>query len=176
MSITTKTGDNGKTSLLCGKRVFKDDIRIELCGTLDELCSYLGTAKSLIKGGKLKMSLEDIQRDLFVVGAEIAATPQYLNKLKKRVNNIYISKLEGLIAQWEAKKKFNANCFYLCGENPASSFFDLSRTTARKAERLAVTLKRKKILKNPDIIIYLNRLSDLLYLFVRAAEKKPKRK
>jgi ATP:cob(I)alamin adenosyltransferase len=176
MSITTKTGDSGKTSLFFGERVFKDNLRVQACGALDELCSFMGLAKSSIGSKSVKKIIEDIQRDLFIIGAETATSPKHFHKLEKRINGNFVSKLEKLIRHWESKKKFRACCFYLPGENPVSALFDISRTIARRAERMAVGLKRKKVLKNPDIVIYLNRLSDLLYLFARAYEKKSKRK
>lgn len=176
MSITTKTGDSGKTSLSFGERVFKDDLRVKAAGTLDELCSFMGLAKSLIYDKNTKKIIEDIQRDLFIIGAEVATLPKYLKKLGKRIDNSFVLKLENLIRRWESKKKFKAHCFYLPGENKTSSCFDVSRTIARRAERMLVGLKRKKILKNNYMVIYLNRLSDLLYLFARNYEKKPKRK
>jgi len=175
MSITTKTGDSGKTSLCFGERVFKDDLRVVACGTLDELCSSIGMAKSLIKDKATKKIAEDVQRDLFIIGTEVSTLSKSLGRLKKRINTNYVSKLEKLIKQWEGKKKFEACCFCLPGENPVSSSFDISRTIARRAERILVSLKRKKIIKNPDIIIYLNRLSDLLYLLARNYEKSPKK-
>lgn len=176
MSITTKTGDNGKTSLSFGQRVFKDDLRVEAYGTLDELCSFLGLSKSLVKDRATKEIVEDIQRDLFVMGAEIATLPKYFNRLQKRINTGYVVKLEKLIREWESKKKFKACCFYLPGENTISSSFDVSRTIARRAERMLVGLKRKNIIKNSDMVIYLNRLSDLLFLFARNSEKRPRKK
>lgn len=176
MSITTKTGDSGKTSLLRGERVFKDDLRVVACGTLDELCSSMGMAKSLVKDKRAKEILGGIQRDLFVIGAEIVTGQKRLSKLKERINADFVSKLEKLIRHFEGKKKSEPCCFCLPGENPISSSFDISRTIARRAERVLVALKRKKVIKNPDIIIYLNRLSDLLYLFARDYEKKPKKK
>lgn len=174
MSITTKTGDSGKTSLFFGQRVFKNDLRVEAYGTLDELCSFMGATKSLLRDKSAKKIIEDIQHDLFILGAEIATPPRYLNKLEKRINNSFVLKLDRRIRQWESKKKFESCCFCLPGENPVSSFFDVSRTVARRAERILVALKRKKSVKNPDIVIYVNRLSDLLYLFARNYEKKPK--
>ena len=175
MGITTKTGDNGKTSLSFGEIVFKDDLRVVACGTIDELCSSMGLGKSLVRDKVTKEIVEGIQCDLFIIGAEIATPQKFLNKLKKRINTKYVSKLEKFIKQWEGKKKFESRCFCLPGENQISSSFDVSRTVARRAERVLVTLKRKKIIKNPDIIIYLNRLSDLLYLFARDYEKRLKK-
>jgi ATP:cob(I)alamin adenosyltransferase len=176
MGITTKTGDSGKTSLLFGKKIPKDDLRVEACGTLDELCSFLGMAKSLITERGLKSVIESIQKDLFVIGTEVAAAPKHLNKLKKRITKNSVSKMDELIGSWEVKNRSRATCFCLPGENLVSSSFDISRTIARRAERTLVTLKRKKIVSNGDIIVYLNRLSDLLYLFARSYGQKTKTK
>jgi ATP:cob(I)alamin adenosyltransferase len=175
MSITTKTGDSGKTSLYFGPRVPKDDLRIETYGTLDELCSFLGLAKSFVKDRETKDVLEAVQRDLFIIGAEIATLPNFFAKLKERINNNHIGKLETLISALESKKKFRDGCFYLPGENFLSSSFDIARVITRRAERRAVTLKKKRIIRNGKIIIYLNRLSDLLYLFARSCEQKSKK-
>ena len=81
MAVTTKTGDKGRTSLLFGGRVSKDHIRIEFYGPLDELCSYLGLAKAQLRKKKERDVLESVQRDLFVIGAELATKTQYLKKL-----------------------------------------------------------------------------------------------
>ena len=172
MSITTKTGDQGITSLYGGARVPKDDLRVELYGSLDELCSFLGSCKSLIRQKKQKKLLESIQKELFILGSEIAAKAKLLSKLKKRINNRHIINLEKEIKAIEKKNILQECCFYLPGENFLSAALDISRTVARRVERQVVTLKRKKLLKNPYILIYLNRLSDLLYLLARAHEKK----
>ncbi|MDD4955883.1 MAG: cob(I)yrinic acid a,c-diamide adenosyltransferase [Candidatus Omnitrophica bacterium] len=176
MSITTKTGDNGKTSLLFGERASKSDLRVKAIGTLDELCSFMGLSKSLLRDKGVKKIIEDIQRDLFIIGAETATLPKYLYKLEKRIDKRFVLKLDELLRQWENKNKFKSRCFYLPGENIISSSFDVSRAVARRAERELVTLEGKKGIKNPDMLIYLNRLSDLLYLFARNYENKPKRK
>jgi ATP:cob(I)alamin adenosyltransferase len=172
VSITTKKGDKGLTQLACGRKVGKDDIRIDACGTLDELCSFLGLAKSLIKNRSTKKLLEDIQKDLFVLGAEIATQAKFLNRLKERIDNNYVKRLEDNIKHLERELKLKECCFLLPGENFISGTLDVARTIARRAERKIVTLKNKKILKNPQILIYLNRLSNLLYLLARVCEKK----
>lgn len=173
MGITTKTGDKGITSLYLGGRVRKDDIRVDTCGTLDELCSFLGLLKSLTKYKKTKALLEAIQKDLFVAGAEVATTTKHVNSLKKRINKSCVKELEKNIEELERKKVFEGRCFRLPGENLMSGIFDVTRTLARNAERKAVALKAKGMLKNTDLLIYLNRLSDLLYLLARQAEKNP---
>ena len=171
MGITTKTGDKGTTSLCHGVRVNKDDIRVDAFGTLDELCSSLGLSKSLIRDEKNKKLIGAIQQDLFVICAELASKPAFLAKLEKRVGRGYIDRLENIIAGLEKRKTFKECCFYLPGENQVSSTLDIARTVARRAERIIVTLKRKGILLNDYILVYLNRLSDLLYLLARSYTK-----
>jgi ATP:cob(I)alamin adenosyltransferase len=171
MGITTKKGDQGITSLYSGERVSKDDIRVEAYGTLDELCSFLGLSKSLIKNRKAKRLLESIQQDLFVIGAELAVNRKFFSKLEKRINNSYIGRLEKITVDLEKKKQFKECCFYLPGENCVCATLDIARTVTRRAERLVVTLKKKGILLNSFILIYLNRLSDLLYLLARSYGK-----
>ncbi len=172
MSITTKKGDKGLTQLTCGQSVKKDDIRMDACGTLDELCSFLGLAKSLISNRNTKKLLELIQKDLFIIGAEIATQVKFINRLKNRIDNNYVKRLEDNINILERRLKLRERCFLLPGENFISAVLDVARTICRRAERRIVTLKNKKVLKNPRILIYLNRLSDLLYLLARAYEKK----
>lgn len=167
MTITTKIGDKGFTSLLFGGCDKKDSLRIESCGALDELCSFLGLAKSLIKDKNGKILIENIQKDLFVIGAEIGTKESFIYKLNRRISRKDIKSLEALIASFEGKYTSKHCQFVLPGENTISAVLDIARTMARKAERRAVALKNKKFLKNPGIIIYMNRLSDLLFLMAR---------
>ncbi len=173
MSITTKKGDKGKTSLLGLKRVSKDNIRIDACGTLDELCSFLGLCKCAVNSGRTRKIIENIQQDLFIIGSEIVCGRMALRKIKKRIGKEKIKELEKNIIACEKNRKPESRSFSIPGKNITSGFLDVARTIARKFERKAVTLKRKKIINNPNILIYLNRLSDLLFLFARLYEKKP---
>jgi cob(I)alamin adenosyltransferase len=175
MSITTKQGDKGMTSLLWGRQVRKDDIRVEAGGALDELCSYLGLARSLISEGAAKKILEDIQKDLFVMGAEITAGRKFSGRLKNRIDNNYTKRLEGSIKGLEKKIKLGGHCFLLPGENLVSAVLDVCRTVARRTERIIVTLKHKNMANNPHTLTYLNRLSDLLYLLARCHEKRQRK-
>ena len=168
MSIVTKKGDKGITSLCHGVRVSKDDIRVHAFGTLDELCSSLGLSKSLIKDQEHKKLIESIQKDLFVICTELATEKKFFPKLEKRIDKAYINRIEGVITNLEKNKLLNQNCFCLPGENQVSSTLDIARSITRRGERLAVTLKRKGILFNDGILVYLNRLSDLLYLLARS--------
>jgi len=165
VSITTKKGDKGLTQLCWGKKIRKDNICVDACGTLDELCSFLGLAKSLIKNRNTKKLLEGIQKDLFVIGAEIATQAKFLNRLEDKIDNNYVKRLEDNIRYLERELKLKECCFLLPGENFISGTFDVARTICRRSER------RIAALKNPQILIYLNRLSDLLYLLARAHEK-----
>lgn len=171
MGITTKKGDDGMTSLLNGKRVMKNDPRVETYGTLEELSSFLGAAKSLIGEKNTKELLETIQRDLFVMGSEIATEETSLDKLKQRIGEKEINRLEQAINGFEKKEIFEECCFYLSGDNLVSSVFEIARTVCRRAERNIVALKQKKKIQNKYIWIYLNRVSDLLYLLARFYEK-----
>ena len=172
MGIVTKKGDKGKTSLYQGKRVSKDHIRMETCGTIDELSSYLGLAKSMIRNRKIGGIIESIQKDLFILGTEIVTETKTLNKLKRRIDSSFIDCLEKAILDLEEKKGLRIRCFQLPGASSASSVLDISRTIARRLERRVTTLGRKKFLSNKCILIYLNRLSDLLYLLARFSSTK----
>ncbi|MBI5873677.1 MAG: cob(I)yrinic acid a,c-diamide adenosyltransferase [Candidatus Omnitrophica bacterium] len=170
MAIVTKKGDKGWTSLFLGGMVAKDDPRVELDGTLDELCSFLGTAKSLAKKRSLRSQLEALQKDLFIIGAEVATAAAFLNKLKNKIGESDIRRLEDAICALEDRRRPAARIFCLPGKNLLSSVLDVCRTIARRAERRAVTAFKKKAIRSRLILIYLNRLSDLLYLLARACE------
>jgi len=171
MGITTRKGDDGMTSLVNGKRVMKDDPQIEAYGALEELSAFLGAAKSLIKEKKVKSLLESIQRDLFVIGSKIAAEEASLGELEQKISKKEVNRLEQAIIDFEKKGIFEECCFYLSGDNFVSSIFEIARTVGRRAERNIITLKQKKKVKNKYIWIYLNRVSDLLYLLARFYEK-----
>ena len=170
MSIVTKTGDSGTTSLLHGRRVKKTSLWIEIFGLLDEINSFLGLAKSLIRERAIKKIIEKIQKELFVIGREVGTAVSSLTSLKRRISSGDIRSLELSIERLE--KKFKRKGFILPGKNTVSAHLDVTRSLVRRLERRMLTLKNKKMLKNNDIAIYLNRLSDLVYLLARAHDKK----
>lgn len=172
MSVTTKRGDAGQTDLLFKERVDKDDLRIELFGCLDECGAHLGMARSQIKEKHINAMLETIQRELFVIGAEIATLEANLGQLKKRVDDGYVKRIEAAIADFEKEKNYEECCFYLPGENLTSTTLDVARTVARRLERRLVTFKKQNLLTNPHILIYVNRLSDLLFILSRRYESR----
>ncbi|MFA5085102.1 MAG: cob(I)yrinic acid a,c-diamide adenosyltransferase [Candidatus Omnitrophota bacterium] len=172
MGIATKTGDKGKTSLYCGKRVDKDDIRVEICGAIDEVSSFLGMAKNVSKDKNTKKVVHSVQKDLILLGAEVATSAAGSYKIKKKIGAGSICILEREIDCLEGKCNIKIRSFCIPGAGAASSALDVARTVTRRAERRSVTLQKKGMIKNPNIVIYLNRLSDLLYLLARANEKK----
>ena len=166
MSIVTKTGDKGKTCLYAGGRISKDDIRMEACGCVDELCSFLGLARSVVSRRNAKLILQDIQQDLFLIGAELGTDSRQLRKLIVRISGPHIAKLDRHIARLEPKARLTRR-FVLPGNSLPSAVLDVARAIARRTERRVVTLSRRKRLKNPHIMVYLNRLSDLLFILAR---------
>jgi cob(I)alamin adenosyltransferase len=170
MRICTKTGDKGTTSLLYGSRVKKNNLRIEACGALDELNSFLGLCKPLLKNRTIKDLIKKIQQNLFLIGSEIATTASSVYKLRKRINREDVGNLERYIEKLECKQKDHS--FVIPGKNTLSATFDVARSVTRRVERRIVALKSKGSVKNGYILMYLNRLSDLLYLLARSYEKR----
>ena len=171
MKIATKKGDNGKTHIYPCRIVDKDHIRVESCGDLDELCSFLGMSRSIVKDKNTRKLIESVQRGLFKIGSEIATELKYQDELKDRINAADLDAIEEAIEAMESKYIFEGGSFYLPGEGIASSALDVSRAIARRVERRIVSLNKKGITKNKFILIYMNRLSDLLYLLARRHEK-----
>ncbi len=170
MSVATKKGDQGRTDLYLGRRISKDHLRVEVFGCLDELCAFLGLVRSLLKDEDVSRLLETIQRELFIIGAEAAVTPGNIRKLKRRIDESYVERLDRALAEFEKDAHFEACCFYLPGENMLACSFDIARTVARRTERRLVTLKNRGMIRNPHILAYINRLSDLLFVLSRYYE------
>jgi len=158
MKISTKRGDNGTTSLLYGSRVKKDSLRIEACGALDELNSFLGLCKNRLKNKKWVNLITRIQKDLFLAGSETVCRGNDAFRLRKKIGCGEVRQLERSIEELERRHKCGA--FVLPGANDISAHLDIARTVARRAERRVVAL------------VYLNRLSDLLFLLARSCESR----
>jgi ATP:cob(I)alamin adenosyltransferase len=159
-SVVTKKGDEGYTYAYSGYRLGKDDLRIETIGRMDELNAFLGMAKSLIKDKKGKDILERIQNDLFIMETQFSGEGS--KRVKKHISPDDIVHLEDDIKRLE--KKFRFTGFIIPGDNLLSSVLHVARTLARRVEHEMVFLRNKKISKGKNILIYLNRLSDLLFL------------
>jgi cob(I)alamin adenosyltransferase len=168
MSIVTKKGDDGTTRLLYGETISKADLQVEAYGTIDELNAFLGLARAHCEDGDTKQVLENLQRETFIVGAELATPDDHRHKLKQRVSPEMTSALESLIAQIETLPGL-LDDWALPGATLAGSTLDVARVTSRRAERCAVRLAEHDRL-DAEVLRYLNRLSDLLWLLGRRIE------
>jgi cob(I)alamin adenosyltransferase len=175
--IYTKTGDDGTTGLLYGGRVPKSDLVTEAYGTTDEAVAALGMARALCEDESLRRDLLVLQRELFVVGADLAANPKQRKKLDPEVSLV----TEGMVNRLEARiddlveQRPLPERFIVPGANPGSAALDTARSVTRRAERQVVALERAEREVNPQVRRYLNRLSDLLFVLARwqAGESEP---
>ena len=173
--IYTKTGDDGTTGLLYGGRVPKDDAATEAYGTTDEAVAVLGLARASADG--LSEEILALQRELFVVGADLATNPAERAKLQPGVSLVtaeMTERLERRIDDLVAERAL-PQAFIVPGANAASAALDLARSVIRRAERNVVALEREGRDVNPEVRRYLNRLSDLVFVLARrqAGEDEP---
>lgn len=170
MKIYTKTGDKGKTSLYDSIRVDKDSIRVEAYGTVDELNSYLGMARSFCEDEEIKLILFNIQRRLFDVAGELATLDS--SKFPEKINEDNIKSLEKIIDSYLLKmNKDEAFKFIIPGSNKSSATLHVARTICRRAERRILTLSKTEEISTL-LIKYINRLSDVIYTLARFLETK----
>lgn len=170
MSIATKRGDGGQTGLAGGIRVSKTHPRVECYGTIDELISQLGFARSICADTEVKKKIENIQRELYKVGSAIA-TPLESKKAPPETTAEMVDALEDEVHRIEAEPGVLAD-WSLPGALPDAAAIDVARTICRRAERLSTGLMEAGMLPNPQILAYLNRLSDLLWLLARLVESR----
>jgi cob(I)alamin adenosyltransferase len=175
MSIATKTGDDGTTGLMYGRRVSKTDARVEACGTIDELNSALGMARATATEKFVSDNLFWIQKSLVDVMGEAGVLTQDLPRYVKGgfslVTPEMTAKLDVLVKEIESQN-VSFKHWATPGENKSSAALDMARTICRRAERRVCALREAGELPNAEIVIYLNRLSDLLWLFARWMEAK----
>lgn len=162
--IYTKTGDQGETALGDGARVPKDHPRVAAYGSVDELNAVLGLLLTQLADAKLVAQLRGIQNDLFDVGADLCRPPAP-SETVLRVRPEQAARLEQAIDAANERLQ-PLRSFVLPGGSPAAAWCHLARTVCRRAERDVVTLARSEAV-NPQVIIYLNRLSDLLFVLAR---------
>jgi cob(I)alamin adenosyltransferase len=176
MSIVTKKGDDGRTFLLTGEEVNKDALRIEAFGTVDELNSFLGVARALIDPLEgeafqtLSREVQELQVELFQLGAELACAAGSPAIMVEPVDADRVAAIEQRIAALEASVKLPPS-FVIPGGTRASAMMDVARTVARRLERRVVALAHAGEYANAHGLIYLNRLSDYLFMLARAIEK-----
>lgn len=163
MSICTKTGDKGETSLYTGQRIAKDSLRVESYGSVDEINSALAMAKAASAKKEIKETIETVQKlnmslmaDLASIGAAPLITEKEVGILEKKITD-----LEEVLPPLKA--------FILPGDTLCGSFLDLARTTARRAERRVLALAQSEVVPKQDKL-FLNRLSDLCFLLMRFEE------
>ena len=168
MSIATKRGDAGQTDLVGKIRVSKSELRVECYGTIDELGAALGFARSVCDDVEVRELCKDLQRELFKIGSAVATPPEskvappeidagMAARLDAEVRRI--EALPGIVGDWT-----------LPGELPAGAALDVARAVCRRAERTAVRLRESGASLKPNVLVYLNRLSDLLWLLGRLVE------
>jgi cob(I)alamin adenosyltransferase len=179
MSIVTRTGDRGTTGLMYHRRVAKHHPRVEAYGSVDELNAALGLARATATERTLRRQLLEIQQDLVTVMGELATPaadrPRYAKDGFKLVTPALTAKLDQLAAGLEARHTFTG--WVMPGETRAGAALDLARTVGRRAERRVCALHELGELGNDEIIVFLNRLADVLWLLARQADapKKTKR-
>jgi cob(I)alamin adenosyltransferase len=175
MSIATKTGDSGTTGLMYGRRIPKNHPRVEAYGTVDELNAALGMARATATDDFVARNLPAIQKDLIVLMGELGVLPEDLPRYVKDgyslVTTPMTAPLDALVKEIESQN-VTFKGWATPGATLHSAALDVARTVCRRAERRVCALKESGGTVNPEIIIYLNRLSDLLWLFARWVETK----
>jgi cob(I)alamin adenosyltransferase len=173
MSIATRTGDNGKTSLMYGRRVAKFDLRVETYGTVDELNAALGLARAQAELPLVRDELLRIQKQLVALMGELAVAPEdaerYARDKYPKLTEEMLQHLDDLVAQIE-QEKISFEGWATPGASVASAALDVARTVCRRAERLVAELASTNEMMDSLVIKYLNRLSDLLWLLARYTE------
>jgi len=175
MSIVTKTGDKGETSLMYGRRVSKADPRVDAYGCIDELTAALGLARSFSTDKFLSDEISAAQKDLVVVMGELATTPadreRYVNDGFHVTTAGMVDRITAVILELEKDKWLYPKHWVIPGGTTLSAALDFARTTCRRAERHIATFGAGEKNFNPEILRYLNRLSDLCWILARYAEK-----
>ena len=175
VSIVTKTGDKGETSLMYGRRVPKSDARVDAYGGIDELTAALGLARSLTGHKFVSDQILAAQKDLIVVMGELATAPADRDRFLKDGFHLtttdMVDRLTGVIFDLEKDRSLYPKDWVLPGGSPVSAALDFARTTCRRVERHIAAFSAAEESFNPEILRYLNRLADLCWVLARYAEK-----
>lgn len=171
MRLSTKTGDDGTTGLLHGGRVDKHDLRTAAYGTVDETCSALGLARAELVGDLAERVLE-VQRELFVVGAQLATLAEHWDRLVAGVSRVDEAMVDAIEARTDAcvARHPIPQHFVVPGGNRPAAALDLARTVCRRAERHVVAMDRADMLPDRVPLRYLNRCADYLFALAREVE------
>ena len=168
MSISTKRGDTGQTGLAGGIRVSKAELRVESYGSVDELNTFLGFARSICRDKEIATWTETIQRTLFRLGSALA-TPPESKKEPPVISSEDVDMLTGLVHKIEATEGILSD-WSIAGAHPESAAYEVARTVCRRAERNVVRFVESGGMVKPEVLAYLNRLSDVLWIFGRLIE------
>ncbi len=171
--VYTKQGDKGETGLLYGGRVSKNDPRTEAYGTVDEAVSLMGLARALSQDARVKEVTLALQRELFTVGAELATDASKYDYFLKHFSPVtpeMTLQLERYIDELSAQVQL-PRAFVIPGASPASGAMDSARAVLRRAERRVVALRDAGLLANPELIPYLNRAADLIFMLARFEDR-----
>ncbi len=169
--VTTGTGDAGYTGLLGSERVAKYDPRPDTFGTVDEATSALGLARATTQDPKVKEIIYRIQNELYLLMGELATTPENYEKMGLRMTADHVHWLEQVEESLKQEVEI-PNKFIIPGDTLDGAALDLARTIIRRAERMAVKLLHDGVIQNGEVIRYLNRLSDLVFILARYIEVK----
>ncbi|MFQ6110610.1 MAG: cob(I)yrinic acid a,c-diamide adenosyltransferase [Nitrospinota bacterium] len=169
MSITTRGGDKGDTSLLFGERVPKYHLQCESYGAVYEAMAALGLARSLVKNEGLKGEVLRIQQELVILNGELAAPKGRAGELEKKVTDDMLQRLDEAVRRYE--EHIHLTDWTMAGASPGSAALDLATTIIRRAERWVVRMRDEGFIENPILLKYINRLSDVTFLMAREAEK-----
>jgi cob(I)alamin adenosyltransferase len=178
MSIVTKTGDKGETSLMYGRRVSKADPHVDAYGCIDELTAALGLTRSICSEKFVSEQIFAVQKELIIVMGELATTPQdrerYLKDGFHVTTAAMVNRITAVIVELEKDKSLYPKDWVIPGGTAVSAALDFARTTCRRAERHVAAQVADEQRFNPEILRYLNRLSDLCWILARYAEKNVK--
>jgi cob(I)alamin adenosyltransferase len=176
VSIVTKTGDKGETSLMYGHRLSKNDARVDAYGCVDEVTAALGLARSISPDKFVSDEVFAVQRDLIVIMGELAVAPadreRYVRDGFQLTTTEMVDRITAVISDLEKDKSLYPKDWVIPGETVVSSTLDFARTTCRRAERHIVAFSAGQNDFNPEILRYLNRVSDLCWVLARYVEKR----
>lgn len=169
--VTTGTGDTGYTGLLGEQRVPKYDPRPDTFGTVDEATSALGLARAVAQDQSVKAIIYQVQQELYLLMGELATPPENYEKMGLYVTSEHVKRLELVEEQLKSEVEI-PNKFIIPGDTLDGAALDLARTIIRRAERMAVKLLHDGVIQNSEVVRYLNRLSDLIFILARSIEVK----
>ena len=171
--IYTRGGDEGETGLLYGGRISKSDLRCEAYGSVDEAVSALGLARSTSRDARVQATIKELQRDLFTVGAELATDVAEYTKLEKHFSVVTARMTEHLEQNIDelASEVTLPQQFIIPGASPTSAALDMARSSLRRAERRTVQLQESGQLYNKEVLKYLNRAADLIFMLARYQDR-----